>query len=76
MAAVNHIVHRCPPPSADKQLVCAAWREARASEEKRRMAPPKEIRFNRKRFAPYLDKLGSDANLEDLFLEFLRERVK
>ena len=76
IATVNYIVQKCPPPCADKQLVYAAWREARASEEKRRMAPPKEIRFSRKRFAPYLEKLGSDAELEDLFLEFLRERMK
>lgn len=76
MATVSYIVQKCPPPCADKQLVYAAWREARASEEKRRMAPPKEIRFNRKRFAPYLEKFGSDAELEELFLEFLRERVK
>lgn len=76
IATVNYIVQKCPPPCADKQLVYAAWREARAAEEKRRMTPPKEIRFNRKRFAPYLDKLGSDAELEELFLEFLRERMK
>lgn len=76
IATVNYIVQKCPPPCADRQLVYAAWREAQAAEEKRRMAPPKEIRFNRKRFAPYLDKLGSDAELEELFLEFLRERVK
>ena len=54
----------------------AAWRETRAAEERRQMMPPKEIRFNRKRFAPYLDKLGSDAELEELFLEFLQERLK
>ena len=76
IATVNYIVQKCPPPRADKQLVYAAWREARAAEEKRRMTPPKEIRFNRKRFAPYLDKLSSDAELEELFLEFLRERMK
>lgn len=75
MAMVSYIVQKCPPPCADKQLVYAAWREARATEDRRRMAPPKEIRFNRKRFAPYLDKLGSDVDLEDLFLEFLKSRI-
>lgn len=74
IATINYIVQRCPPPCADTQLVYAAWREARVSEERRRMAPSKEIRFNRKRFAPYLDKLGSDAELEELFLEFLQSR--
>lgn len=74
--AVQYIVQKCPPPTADRQAVLAAWRETRAAEERRRMMPPKEIRFNRKRFAPYLDKLGSDAELEELFLEFLQERLK
>ena len=40
------------------------------------MAPPKKISFNRKLFAPYLDGLGSDKEIEALFLEFLRERRK
>ena len=31
--------------------------------------------YSCKRFAPYLDKLGSERELENLFLEFLRERV-
>ncbi len=43
---------------------------------KRMLAPSKKISFDRKQFAPYLDKLGSDQELEKLFLEFLRERLK
>lgn len=74
-ATMNHIIHACPPPSADRQAVFAAWREARAKAEQRMMAPPKKISFERKQFQPYLDKLGSDKELERLFLEFLRERV-
>lgn len=74
-ATMNHIIHACPPPSADRQAVFAAWREARAKAEQRMVAPPKKISFERKQFQPYLDKLGSDKELERLFLEFLRERV-
>ena len=37
---------------------------------------PKKITFNRKQFAPYLDGLDSDKELEALFLEFLRERAE
>ena len=74
IATVNYIVHRAPPPNADHQVLFAAWREARAAEDRRRATPPKDIRFNRKRFAPYLDKLGSDAELENLFFEFLQSR--
>lgn len=76
-AAKQHIAHKCPPPNASQQEIYAAWREARAAAEKRMTAPPKKISFNRKQFAPYLDKLGSDQDIENekLFLEFLRERI-
>ena len=74
-ATVQHIVSKCPPPTAQKQDIFAAWREARAAAEARLAAPSKKISFDRKRFAPYLDKLGSEQELENLFLEFLRERV-
>ena len=75
-ATVKHIVHRCPPPTAEKQDIFEAYREAQRAAEKRLAAPPKKISFNRKAFAPYLEKVGSDKELEKLFLEFLRERVK
>ncbi len=74
-AALKHIVHRCPPPSAQRQEIHEAWREARRAAEKRLTAPPKKITFDRRRFAPYLNKLDSDRELEALFLEFLRERT-
>lgn len=73
-ATMQYIVRKCPPPTADRQAVYAVWREARDTAEKRMMAPPKKISFNRKRFAPYLDGLGSDKEIEALFLEFLQER--
>lgn len=74
-AAMNHIRNQCPPPTADRQAVFSAWREAREAAERRMTAPPKNIVFKRKQFQPYLDKLGSDKELEQLFLEFLRERI-
>ncbi len=74
-ATVQHIVRRCPPPTAERQNVFEAWREARDAAYKRLAAPPKKISFDRKKFAPYLDKLGGDHEIEKLFLEFLRERV-
>lgn len=75
-ATIQHIVRRCPPPTAEKQAIFEAWREARRSAEKHLAAIPRKISFDRRKFAPYLDKLGSDRELESLFLEFLRERVK
>lgn len=73
---MQHIVRQCPPPKADRQALCAAWREARDKAIERSTAPPKKISFDRKRFAPYLNGLGSDRELEELFLEFLRERAQ
>ena len=74
-ATIQHIVRRCPPPTAEKQAVFEAWREARRAAEKHLAAVPRKISFDRRKFAPYLDKLGSDQELEKLFLEFLRERT-
>lgn len=74
-ATVRHIVSRCPPPTAPKQAIFNAWHESQAAADAKRADKPKKISFDRKRFAPYLDKLGSDQELEELFLEFLRERV-
>ena len=74
-AIMQYIVKKCPPPVADRQDVFQAWREAVAIEEQRKYAPPKNITFSRKAFAPYLEKLGSEAELEKMFLAFLQERV-
>lgn len=70
---LNHITQKCPPPTADKQAIYAAWREARAAADKKRSAPSKKITFDRRKFAPYLEQIGSEAELEELFLEFLKE---
>ena len=74
-ATVKSISSQCPPPSAGKTAIYAAWRKARAAEERRLATPPKMIQFKRKLFEPYLEKLGSEEALEKLFLEFLREKV-
>ena len=66
---------QCPPPTADQQAIYAAWREARAKAVQRAAAPLKKLSFDRKRFAPYLSKFKSDKEIEDLFLEFLRQRA-
>ena len=71
-ATLNHITQKCPPPTADKQAIYAAWREARAAADKKRSAPSKKITFDRRKFAPYLEQIGSEAELEEMFLEFLK----
>ena len=71
-ATLNHIAQKCPPPTADKQAIYAAWREARAATDEKRSAPSKKITFDRRKFAPYLEQIGSEAELEKMFLEFLK----
>ena len=74
-STIQKIAHTCPPPSAEHQDIYAAWRQARADEELRRTALPKKITFDLRKFTPYLDKVGSDKEIESLFLEFLRQRI-
>ena len=74
-ATVSSIISQCPPPTANRQALYAAWRTFRASEEKKRIQLPKTISFNRKRFEPFLSHFSSDKEIEELFLEFLKQRV-
>lgn len=73
---MQHIAQQCPPPKADRQALYTAWREARDKAIERMSAPPRKISFDRRNFAPYLDGLGSDKEIEALFLDFLRERAQ
>ena len=75
MSAMKYISRKCPPPSAQHKEIVDAWNEVRRRGELRMMAPPKKISFDRKKFAPYIEKLGSDQELEKLFLEFLQHRL-
>lgn len=74
-ATVKHITSQCPPPHAETQTLFTSWRNARSVEEQRKSKTSRKITFDRSRFAPYLDKVGSDAELETLFLEFLQLRI-
>lgn len=74
-STVQHIRSECPPPSAPRHLIFAAWRAARAKAERRLREPPKKITFERKQFAPYLDRFQSDQEIAALFLEFLKQQT-
>lgn len=74
-ATMQYIAERWPPPGADRARIITAFEDFREAEFKRSVTAPKKISFDRKKFAPYLDGIGSDAELEALFLEFLRQRV-
>ena len=75
MSAMKYISRKCPPPSAQHEEIVDAWNEVRRREELRMIAPPRKISFDRKKFAPYIEKIGSDQELEKLFLEFLRQKL-
>ena len=72
---MSFIQMQCPPPTADRQAIYAAWREARAKAAQRAQTLPKKLSFDRKRFAPYLSKFRSDREIEDLFLLFLKQHT-
>lgn len=75
MAAMKYIARQCPPPSATHKAIVDAWNETQRKKTLRAMTPPRKISFDRKQFAPYIEKVGSDRELEKLFLEFLRQRL-
>lgn len=75
-AAMQNIVHACPPPSANHQdiFACMAARHAQGRHRDVLHSRRKSALTCRK-FAPYLERMGSDKEIEELFLEFLRQRV-
>ena len=73
LGTMRRIVRQCPPPAADADDILAVWNAAGAEES--RPTKSDKITFDRKKFAPLLDKLGRNVNLEELFLEFLRQTV-
>ncbi len=74
-STMQYIARKCPPPTSECQAILSAWCEAKASARQRMAVPPKNISFNRKKFEPYLSGISDDAELEALFLEFLRQRA-
>lgn len=75
IAAMRRIASACPPPSAKKDEILHAWRETEQDTERRIFSASKKITFDRGKFAPYIEKLGGETNLEAMFLEFLRKAV-
>ena len=73
MAAMKHILQVSPPPHADSHEIISAWEEA-CRQTEQQAAFPKRITFDRKKLEPYLDRIGTQQELESLFLAFLNER--
>ncbi len=71
-AQLSHLKKLCPPPSASVNQISNAWSTIfQAGPSTRRI---KKIVFQGKQFAPYLSRVGSEQELEDLFLEFLKQK--
>ena len=74
-STMQYIVRACPPPAAQKQLVLPHG--GRHGPRKRKTeSSAEEDHFDRRSLPPIWTRLGSDQELETLFLAFLRERVK
>lgn len=73
VSRMKQIKAACPPPSLTKAVLDRAWNKLAATSK---IEKSKEIVFKRKLFAPYLDKLGNDQLLEELFLKFLKEQCQ
>ena len=72
VATMQRIKKACPPPHVSAAVLGKAWNLIDA--ERLQHSKPKTISFNRKKFAPYLSKISSDQELENLFLEFLKTK--
>ncbi len=73
-SVMTYIKRKCPPDTATPEDVLSAWDEAEAAVLEK-TANSAKISFNRRRFAPYLDKLGSEEKLEDEFMAFLKAKL-
>ena len=71
VAVMKHIKKNCPPPSITAGELDKVWIQATAASTEKKTG---NISFSRKRFEPYLHRIPPDMNLEDLFLEFLKNR--
>lgn len=71
--AVMTIKDKCPTPTIAPTTLNKFYQ--RAMEQLADKAKGRTITFRRKPFESYLTKLGGEKQLEDLFLQFLKERV-
>lgn len=73
VAAMQRIKKACPPPHVaadDLEKACN-----RIEAERFERSKPSKISFNRKRFEPYLSRIGDEQELERLFLKFLKQQL-
>lgn len=71
VAVMKHIKKNCPPPFITAAELDKVWHQVTAAQTEKKTG---NISFSRRRFEPYLHRIPPDMNLEDLFLEFLKNR--
>ena len=72
VATMQRIKKTCSPPHIAVSTLEKVWDASVAHAMHKK--PGKTISFERKKFAPYLDRLSSDQELETLFLKFLKQK--
>lgn len=72
IAQLNRLKMLCPPPGASAYEINSAWNTIFHSNQPSRRV--KKIVFQGKKFAPYLGRINSEQELEELFLEFLKQK--
>lgn len=69
---LNNLKKLCPPPAASACELSNAWNTIFHTDQPSRRI--KKIVFQGKKFAPYLSRIDSEQELEELFLEFLKQK--
>lgn len=72
IARLDRLKKLCPPPTASADQLDDAWNTIFQNGQP--TGSMKKIVFQGKKFAPYLSRIDSDQELEELFLEFLRQK--
>ena len=69
---LNNLKKLCPPPAASACEISNAWSTIFHTDQPSQRI--KKIVFQGKKFAPYLSRIDSEQELEELFLEFLKQK--
>lgn len=72
IAQLNRLKMLCPPPTASADEISSA--RSTIFQNKKSNKRMKKIVFQGNKFAPYLARIGSEQELEELFLEFLKQK--
>ena len=72
IAQLNRLKKLCPPPEASACEISNAWNTIFHNDQSNKRM--NKIVFQGKKFTPYMDRVNSEQELEELFLEFLKQK--